>query len=274
MAVVTISRQTGSKGDEIAVLLAKKLNHELIDDEKIHSLAESCDDEYKDACSAYEMEKFQGFFERLSFNRPAYKSLFESLNLELAGRDNVVLLGRGVQVVLKEFPGIFHVRIVAPDELRIKQIASEQNLSEQAARDYMHSQDTQRSALMQSIYKINLNDFELYDMVINTAEFSIEAASDLIAQGIQKKAESTTHTFPSDAMQRMAFAKRLESIIRKKVETLPFMEGVQVSAETGGEITLIGFVSSERDVKTAQAIAEDYPEVCKVDNRLRVVSGL
>jgi cytidylate kinase len=134
MAVVTISRQTGSKGDEIAALLAEKLNHELIDDEKIHSLAESCDDEYKDACSAYEMEKFQGFFERLSFNRPAYKSLFESLNLELAGRGNVILLGRGVQVVLKEFPGIFHVRIVAPEELRIKQIASEQNLSEQAAR--------------------------------------------------------------------------------------------------------------------------------------------
>jgi osmotically-inducible protein OsmY len=75
-------------------------------------------------------------------------------------------------------------------------------------------------------------------------------------------------------MQRMAFAKRLESIIRKKVETLPFMEGVQVSAEAGGEITLIGFVSSERDVETAQAIAEDYSEVCKVDNLLRVVSGL
>ena len=124
MAVVTISRQTGSSGDEIAVLLAKKLKYELIDDEKIHSLAEGCDDEYKDACSAYEIEKFHGFFERLSFNRPAYKSLFESLNLELAGRDNVILLGRGVQVVLKEFPGILHVRIVAPQEIRIKQIAS------------------------------------------------------------------------------------------------------------------------------------------------------
>jgi osmotically-inducible protein OsmY len=179
-----------------------------------------------------------------------------------------------VQVVLKEFPGIFHVRIVAPEELRIKQIASEQNLSEQAARDYMHSQDTQRSALIQSIYKIDLNDFELYDMVINTADFTVEAAAELIAHGIQKKTESATQALSIDEMQRMAFAKRLESIIRKKVETLPFMEGVQVSAEAGGEITLIGFVSSERDVETAQAIAEDYSEVCKVDNLLRVVSGL
>lgn len=75
-------------------------------------------------------------------------------------------------------------------------------------------------------------------------------------------------------MQRMAFAKRLESVIRKKVETLPFMEGVQVTAKAAGEVTLIGFVRGERDVKTAQTIAEDYPEVCKVDNLLRVVSGL
>ena len=52
------------------------------------------------------------------------------------------------------------------------------------------------------------------------------------------------------------------------------MEGLQVSAKAAGEVTLIGFVRSERDVKTAQAIADDYPEVCKLDNLLRVVSGV
>ena len=274
MSVITISRQTGSRGDEIAALLAKKLNHELIDDEKIHTLAESCDDEYKDACSAYEMEKFQGFFERLSFNRPAYKSLFESLNLELAGKGNVIMLGRGVQVVLKEFLGIFHVRIVAPEEFRIKQITAAQNLTEQAASDYLHSQDAQRKALIQSIYKIDLNDFELYDMVVNTANFSIEAAADLISHGVLKKEESASQTLPSEEMEHAAFAKRLESIIRKKVETHPFMEGVQVSFQMGGEITLVGFVRGEKDVQIAQSIAEEYPGVCQVKNLLRVVSGI
>lgn len=274
MAVITISRQTGSKGDDIAALLAKKLDHELIDDAKIHSLAESCDDEYQDACSAYEMEKFQGFFERLSFNRPAYKSLFESLNLELAGRNNVILLGRGVQIALKSLRGVLHVRIVAPEELRVQQIAARQKLTKQAAHDYVRSQDTQRRALIQSIYKIDLNDFELYDMVINTANFTTEAAADLIARAVQKKAASDKQALPLEEMQRMAFAKRLESIIRKKVDTLPFMEGVQVTAKAQGEITLIGFVSSERDIKTAQAIAADYPGVCQVDNLLRVVSGV
>ena len=101
-----------------------------------------------------------------------------------------------------------------------------------------------------------------------------KAQTKLIAQGIQKKTESATRSLPVDEMERMAFAKRLESIIRKKVEALPFVEGIQVSAEAGGEITLFGFVSGEQDVKTAQTIAESYPEVCKVNNRLSVVSGL
>ena len=147
-------------------------------------------------------------------------------------------------------------------------------MSERAAIDYVHSQDTQRRALIQSIYKIDLNDFDLYDMVINTADFSIEAATDLIAVGSQKKAESATQPLKIEEMQRMAFAKRLESIIRKNVETLPFMEGVQVIAKAGGKVTLMGFVRSDRDIKTTQTIAEGYPTVCKVENLLRVVSGV
>ena len=274
MAVITISRQTGSLGEEIAFSLSKMLDYEVVDDRKIHELAESCDDEYKTACVAFEMETFRGFFERLSFNRPAYKSLFESLNLELAAKDDVILLGRGVQVVLKAFSGIFHARTVAPEESRVKRTASARDISEQAARDYIHSQDAQRRALIQTIYKIDINDFHLYDLVINTADFSVEAASELIALGVQKKEESAVHTLPLEDMKRMSFAKRLESIIRKKVETVPFMEGVDVSADKDGRITLVGFVNGERDAETAQTIAEEYPEVCKVDNRLRVVSGL
>ncbi|MBT8363516.1 MAG: cytidylate kinase-like family protein, partial [Deltaproteobacteria bacterium] len=80
MTIVTISYQIGSLGGEVAEHAARLLNLELIDRQQVHTLAESCDDEYKDACSAYALEEFGGFLERLSFDRPAYKSLFEALN--------------------------------------------------------------------------------------------------------------------------------------------------------------------------------------------------
>lgn len=274
MAVITISRQTGSLGEEIAAQLSQNLKHELIDDRKIHELAESCDDEYKTACSAYEMETFKGFFERITFNRPAYRSLFEALNFELAGRGNVILLGRGVQVVLKDFAAVIKVRIVAPDEVRIARVAASMQLSLTEARDYVRNQDLNRRALLQSIYDVDLDDFQLYDMVINTGGFEVAAAVEMIAAGVAHKARSQALDLPAEALQSMATAKRLESIIRKRVETLPFIDGIQVSLQPGGEARLSGFVYSERDRDIAQQEAAAYPGVCAVRNQLRVVSGL
>jgi cytidylate kinase len=274
MAVVTISRQTGSSGDEIAAQLAKNTGCELINDEKIHRLAESCDDDYKDACSAYEKETFGGILDRLAFDRPAYRSLFGALNLELASKDNVILMGRGVQVVLKQIPGIFHVRIVAPEEVRARTIAATKGLPEREAYEYVRSQDRRRRSLIQSIYNIDLNDFLLYDLVLNTTNFSVEAAADLLAQAIAHKARSSKAVLPAEKMRRMAFAGRMESVIRKKVDTIPYMGGVQVSSPAEGEVVLVGVVSSERDVERALRAAEAYPGVCQVTNNLRVISGI
>lgn len=274
MAVITISRQTGSLGEEIAQSLSKKMNHDLIGDRKIHELAESCDDEYKNACRAYESEIFKGFFERITFNRPAYRSLFEALNFELAGRGNVILLGRGVQIVLKDFAAVMKVRIVAPDEVRIANIGAQMNLSESEARDYVRSHDLNRRALLQSIYNVDLDDYRLHDMVINTGGLGVDAAVEMIIVGVDHKTRVNAAGLPAEAMQNLAAGKRLESIIRKRVEILPYLEGIQVSFQAGGEVTLIGFVNSDRDREIAQQEAESYPGVCGVKNLLRVVSGV
>ena len=61
MRIVTMSRQVGSLGNEIATLTAKKMDLELIERTSLHELAQSCDPEYKDACEVYESEHGLGF---------------------------------------------------------------------------------------------------------------------------------------------------------------------------------------------------------------------
>src|SRR4030042_3181462 len=100
MNIITVSRLVGSYGDEIAAKVAEKMGLELFDRNGLHELAMTCDPEYRDACVMYEREHGPGFFERLFFDRPSYKSLFEALIFEQAGRGNVVIVGRGAQVVL------------------------------------------------------------------------------------------------------------------------------------------------------------------------------
>ncbi len=272
MAVVTISYQIGSLGGEVAQHVAQLLNLELIDSHQVHMLAKSCDDEYKDACSAYALEEFGGLLERLSFDRPAYKSLFEALNIELAGRGNVLLLGRGAQVVLKDVPAVFHARIIAPEIIRVERVAARERLTSREAWHIVQNHGRRRKALIESVFRVDPNDYFFYDIIINTTHYTSETAAELLAQAIAKKERIGDQTVVIEEMKNLAAAKRLESVIRKQVHTAPFMEGVTVSPTADGTILLNGLVRSQQDIEVAQRIAEDADGGCKVDNQLRIYS--
>ena len=61
MHIVTISRLVGAYGDVIAAIVARRMGLDLIGREELHETAQSCDPEYRDACSLYEKEHGPGF---------------------------------------------------------------------------------------------------------------------------------------------------------------------------------------------------------------------
>ena len=273
MTILTISYQIGSFGGEVAEHAARLLNLELIDRHQVHTLAESCDDEYKDACSAYALEEFGGFLERLSFDRPAYKSLFEALNFELAGRGEVLLLGRGAQVVLKDVPGVFHARIIAPETMRVERVAAREGLTSREAWHVVRNHGRQRKALIESVFRVDPSDYFLYDIIINSAHYTSETAAELLVQAVMKKERPVDYAAVITEMNNLAAAKRLESVIRKRVRTAPFMEGVTVNLTADGTVVLNGLVRSRQDVEVAQIIAEETAGGGNmVDNQLRIYS--
>lgn len=268
MSVVTISRQVGSLGDEIAGLVADKLGYALVSREGIHKLARECDAEFKDACSAFEEERGAGFWERLFYRDPAYTSLFEALNLELASKGDVVILGRGAQVALAELPGVFHARVVAPRTLRVQRVRERMGLSAEDANDFVHNYDKQRRALIESVYHKDLSDWSLYSMVLNTANLNAEAGAELIALAVQKMPPLAEADLVGQELARRAFAKRVESAIKKKVLTSPYRD-ITASSLVEGEIVLEGFVQDKVSKQKAGDIAARHPGVTAVDNRLR-----
>ena len=54
---------------------------------------------------------------------------------ELAGSQSIVIRGRGSQFILKDFPGAFHVLIVAPIEVRVKRVMEKLKLNEEDAQE-------------------------------------------------------------------------------------------------------------------------------------------
>jgi cytidylate kinase len=268
MTVVTISRQVGSFGDEIAASVAEKLNFRLVGQEEIHDLGSSCDQSFKDACALFEREVPKGFMERFFFHNPAYTSLFESLHFELASLGNVVIVGRGAQIVLSGIPSVLKVRVVAPLKARINRIMDEKHMSAEEAGDYVNSYGHQRRALIESIYHTDLSNWALYDLIINTDILDREAGANIVVVAVRNMAVREDDAQLKQNLKNRAFAKKVESAIKKDVATTPF-RNLEVKCPEPGIVVLTGFVHDKSTKEKAESIAAHHAGVTKVENQLR-----
>jgi len=268
MNILTISRLVGSYGDEIAALVADKMGLELIGRNGLHELAQSCDTEYKDACELYESEHGPGFFERFFFDRPSYKSLFEALAYEQASRGNVVIIGRGPQIVLRNVPGVFNVRIVAPLEARIERTKKRHNCWDEEAGEYIQRYDQERETLIRTIFGKHQEDWPVYDMILNTLKFPVEDAADIIVHSMGKLAEPVDEAAAREKLKNLALGKRIETLLCRKLSSA-VARNVEIVAESGGVITIAGRIGEKRDKEKVEKLVSGYPGVTKVENQLK-----
>lgn len=269
MAVVAISRKVGSYGEEIGALVAAKLGYRLISREEIHRLGQECDPQFKDACSMFESEApAGGLLDRFFFRDPAYTALFAALNYELASQGEVVIMGRGAQIVLADTPGVCKVRVVAPTALRVERIMALKGVPLEEAREYVRRYDHQRRSLIESVYQRDLGDWSLYDLVVNTANMNQQVASDIVCQAVRSMSRPDDPAALKERLLGLAFAKRVESAIKKQVLTSEY-RNVDVASLGGGMVELRGYVQDKRMREKAERIARDQAGVTDVENKLK-----
>jgi cytidylate kinase len=79
------------------------------------------------------------------------------------------------------------VRVVAPLELRVQTLASEENLSLDQARARVKAADAERSAFIRHVFKKDAGSPLNHDIVINTGEISVESATQIVLGMLEKK---------------------------------------------------------------------------------------
>ena len=99
--------------------------------------------------------------------------------------DNVVIVGRGGQMVLRGRPNVFHVRIVAPLERRVETAAKYDGLPLDAARNRVVGHDKTAAAYIKDTYRADPADPKLYDLVINTERLTWECAAATIETALK-----------------------------------------------------------------------------------------
>jgi cytidylate kinase len=269
MRIVTISRFVGSYADVIAATVARRMGLELIGRDQVHQMAQTCDPEYSRACSLYESEHGPGFFERIFFDRPSYTSLFESLTYEKASQGNVVIVGRGAQVILKDIAGVFSCRVVAPFGVRVQRIMERYRFDKQEAEDFVRKYDHERESLIRSIFRSDPNEWSLYDIIINTAHYSSGDAADIVIDSIDKIQMPQDEESLKEKLRNLSIAKRIETNIRRKLSS-SVTRNLEIKMETGGVVTISGKIGDRKDRDKVEKLAGQYPGVTNVVNNLKV----
>jgi cytidylate kinase len=104
--------------------------------------------------------------------------------LKLAGLGNVILIGRGGNMITARLPHVIHVRLVAPLEKRIEHARQFYNMTETGAHKFCLSQDRARARYFKKYFNADIDDPLLYHAVINTGLVTYDYAAKMIGDAI------------------------------------------------------------------------------------------
>jgi len=182
---VTISREAGAGGSEIARRVGEQLQWDVLDREILDVMAEKYGMphtavEFLDEHRAGLVEDwFTTWFTGRNYSQSAYNFHLLRILLLAAQYGKVVIVGRGAQFVLPAHRGI-SVRILAPLEYRVKQTMVEQQKSRADALKLVKKLDKQHEDFTRSILQHNAADPHMYDLVVNVAKLGVSDAVTLI----------------------------------------------------------------------------------------------
>lgn len=237
MTVITLSRQVGSHGEAIATKVAQTLGLRLIDAQTINQAAQkagvpqialaefehgrerSLTNQVLNALrtmpSLSPVSETSTTYSEMSSLRWPFTGLFSttvppiSASLEgyvrmvglvirgLAREGNVLIVGRGGQILLKDHPGALHVQAVAPLAYRTRVLMDRLDVDRRTAQNRIRASDRARFDYVRRYHDADWRDPTLYHLTINTERVSITTAVDLIIAAqkatVQPAVEPDTH---------------------------------------------------------------------------------
>jgi cytidylate kinase len=183
MNVLTVSRQMGCGGDEIARTIAQTLQWEYMDHALINRAAREAD--VPEVALAH-IDEFDLLGLRPSpQEHRAYLNQVERIIHELADKGNVIIVGCAAQMVLAGNLEALHIQIIAPIEVRIAHLMQQEAIPEAAAMERLLAGDKKRAKYLKTDYGVDWLDSSLYDVVVNTAKIQQDAIIRCLIQCLQ-----------------------------------------------------------------------------------------
>ena len=201
--IITINRECGSGGGEIARLLGQKLGIKVYDRTILERIAEQYNmtienmDRVKaknphwwdDICNFY--QQFGSFQPREKPSSEATPMVLYSaearLLREVAEKESCIIIGRVGFHIFQGNPNALNLLIIADRDARINRIATKQNLTPKEAAKVVDRIDKERNTFVKHVADVSRFDAHNYDCVLNVTGMTPEKVVSFLEDYIRLK---------------------------------------------------------------------------------------
>jgi cytidylate kinase len=187
--VITISREPGSGGRLLAQEIAKKHALDLFHQEVLHKMAASAkvNATLLETIDERGLNTLENWIASLVHERHLWPDQYLQHLMKVIGiigkHGGAVVVGRGANYILPP-ENRFRVRVVAPLEVRVDNVARYFDVSREEAKKRVIRTDSDRRAFIRKYFNAEISDATQYDLVINTENIGIETAAKTVSGAV------------------------------------------------------------------------------------------
>ena len=195
---ITIARDRGSLGDDVALELSKRLQWHIFDKEIVTYIAKDSHvreslvrqyEEHSENLVEEMISRFLKMTERGYIGDLEYHESLIKTMAYLAKNGAAIIVGRGANFVLREEKDGVNVLITASPEVRIQRISASMKMAPEEARRRMQADDEERRKFIRQNFRQDFENGKFYDIVFNTDHATAERVASAILGFMSRPAE-------------------------------------------------------------------------------------
>ncbi len=182
--IITISREPGSGGRQVAEKIAQFMGFDLFHQEIIYKMAELANVSVRlleslDEKGLNVLEDWVASFYEKHLWQDQYHKHLAKVVTTINKQGRAIIVGRGAGFILPA-DSRFRVRLVAPMKLRIHIISRTYGISKIEAKQNILRAESERRAFIKKYFYADISDPKNYDLVINMENLTVDAAANII----------------------------------------------------------------------------------------------
>ena len=193
--IITVGRETGSGGYEIARHLGEKLGITVYDKNIFEGIGEKFD------IDTTELEKFDETPRRMGITRKVngYSNSPEEQVVELQRKflqgkaeegESFIVMGRAGIKTLLDFPCLLiRIFVTADEEFKIERLRMQSGFGRLQAQRYMVWNDNRRRNYHNQFCHVKWGDPASYDLIVKASKMGLEATADMLAEYVRRRME-------------------------------------------------------------------------------------